>query len=209
MAAWQRPSQAANPDNAWKWHKWAFNEYCKVSYTNFHSQAPARKSLASDPDYLASFASFESVDEWNYALETTVSLPVPNNGSEAINIMMAEWERVMLGEITVEEMVATVTPQMNDLIKDTPQPKANRPDGILQAQIECSYFHLGLMACFCLLMWRFSQMATDYHFRTPHDANLRAALWKKSGLSRQEMIEGWLFAAPFILGFLICGQPIP
>lgn len=114
------PVQAKNPDNAWKYHKWAFNEYCKVSYTNFHSQAPARKSLAKDPDYLASFASFESPAEWNYALETTVSLPVPNNGSEAINIMMAEWERVMLGEISVEEMVASVNPQMNDLIKDTP-----------------------------------------------------------------------------------------
>jgi ABC-type glycerol-3-phosphate transport system substrate-binding protein len=114
------PVEAPTPDNAWIWHKWNFNEYCKVGYTNFHSQAPARKSLAADPDYLASFASFESVDEWNYALETTVSLPVPNNGSEAINLMMAEWERVMLGEITVEEMVATVNPQMNELIKDTP-----------------------------------------------------------------------------------------
>jgi hypothetical protein len=49
-----------------------------------------------------------------------VALPVPNNGSEAVNIMMAEWERVMLGEITVEEMVATVVPQMDELIKDTP-----------------------------------------------------------------------------------------
>jgi multiple sugar transport system permease protein len=27
--------------------------------------------------------------------------------------------------------------------------------------------------------------------------------WQKSGLARQEMIEGWLFALPFILGFLI------
>src|SRR4051794_29470384 len=26
---------------------------------------------------------------------------------------------------------------------------------------------------------------------------------KKGGLMRQEMIEGWLFASPFILGFLI------
>jgi ABC-type glycerol-3-phosphate transport system substrate-binding protein len=114
------PTDANNPDDAWKWHKWIFNEYCKVKIADHHSQAPAKKSLATDPGYLASFASFESVDEWNYALETTVALPVPNNGSEAVNIMMAEWERVMLGEITVEEMVATVVPQMDELIKDTP-----------------------------------------------------------------------------------------
>lgn len=114
------PTDAKNPDDAWKWHKWTFNEYCKVKIADHHSQAPAKKSLATDPGFLASFASFESVDEWNYALETTVALPVPNNGSEAVNIMMAEWERVMLGEITVEEMVATVVPQMDELIKDTP-----------------------------------------------------------------------------------------
>ena len=116
------PTDAPNPDNAWKWHKWTFNEYCKIKIRDHHSQAPAKKSLASDPEYLASFASFESVDEWNYALETSVSLPVPNNGSEAINIMMAEWDRVKLGEISVEEMVANVKPQMDELIKDSPEP---------------------------------------------------------------------------------------
>jgi len=116
------PAQAKNPDNGWKWHKWTFNEYCKVKIRDHHSQAPAKKSLLTDPGYLASFAPFENVDEWNYALKTTVSLPVPNNGSEAINLMMTEWDKVKLGEVTVEQMVANVKPQMDELIKDSPEP---------------------------------------------------------------------------------------
>ena len=98
----------------------AFNDYCKVGTPiSIHKRLPA-SLLPRIPTIWPPSPPLRASDEWNYALETTVSLPVPNNGSEAINLMMAEWERVMLGEISVEEMVASVNPQMNELIKDTP-----------------------------------------------------------------------------------------
>jgi ABC-type glycerol-3-phosphate transport system substrate-binding protein len=114
------PMKAERPGTAWVWHKWNANEYIKNMISNYHVQAPAKKSLLEDPGYLNSFAPFESKEEWDYALETSRALPQPLNGSEAVNLIMAEWDRVKLGEITVEEMVDNVCPQVTELIKDTP-----------------------------------------------------------------------------------------
>jgi ABC-type glycerol-3-phosphate transport system substrate-binding protein len=115
------PMKAEHPETAWVWHKWNANEYIKRMISNYHWQAPAKKALLNDPGYLNSFASFESKEEWDYALETSRQLLQPLNGSEAINLIMAEWDRVKLHEITVEEMVENIVPQVTDLIKDTPE----------------------------------------------------------------------------------------
>jgi len=115
------PMKAERPETAWVWHKWNANEYIKLMISNFHQQAPAKKSLLNDPGYLNSFAPFESKEEWDYALETSRALPQPLNGSEAVNLIMAEWDKVKLGEITVKEMVDSVKPQVDELIKDTPE----------------------------------------------------------------------------------------
>jgi ABC-type glycerol-3-phosphate transport system substrate-binding protein len=115
------PMKAEHPETAWVWHKWNASEYLKIAISNYHWQAPALKSLLEDPGYLNSFAPFESKEEWDYALETSKALPQPLNGSEAVNLIMAEWDKVKLHEITVEEMVANVVPQVTDLIKDTPE----------------------------------------------------------------------------------------
>jgi multiple sugar transport system permease protein len=45
-------------------------------------------------------------------------------------------------------------------------------------------------------------MATN-SIPVPRSAMGHKRRWLKGGLQRQEMIEGWLFAAPFILGFIL------
>jgi multiple sugar transport system substrate-binding protein len=115
------PTRAERPETAWIWHKWNANEYVKTFISSFHQQAPAKKSLLTYQGYLDSFAPFENVDEWNYAIESGRRLLVPNNGSESINLMMAEWDRVKLQEITVEEYVDIVKPQVDELIAGSPE----------------------------------------------------------------------------------------
>jgi multiple sugar transport system permease protein len=46
-------------------------------------------------------------------------------------------------------------------------------------------------------------MATNSIAVPSSGTTTRRRRWRKSGLLRQEMIEGWLFASPFILGFLL------
>jgi len=111
------PHGAEHPDLGWIWLKWWNTEGVKLGLEYYHKTLPVRESLMDYGPYLESLADWEDPDEYEYAVKTTRILAGPPNASEAVNYLMSQWDRVLLSEISVDEFVATVVPEVNELIQ--------------------------------------------------------------------------------------------